>query len=70
MDYIYEGFREAIKLLLGFDREVYGIISLSLFVSTTATIISSLICIPIGIHLGIKEFRGEKKPFHEHYIPL
>ncbi len=60
MDYIYDGFKEAIKLLLGFDKEVYGIIYLSLFVSTTATIISSLICIPVGIYLGIKEFKGKK----------
>lgn len=60
IDYIAEGFGEAIRLLIGFDREVYGIILLSLFVSTTATIIASLICIPLGIHLGIKDFKGKK----------
>ncbi|NLJ98432.1 MAG: ABC transporter permease [Tissierellia bacterium] len=60
MDYIWEGFKEALKLLIGFDKEVYGIIFLSLIVSTTATIISSLLCIPIGIHLGVKKFRGKK----------
>lgn len=60
IDYVLEGFNEAIRLLLGFDSEVYGIIFLSLFVSTTATIISSLVCIPLGIHLGIKEFKGKR----------
>lgn len=60
IDYIAEGFKEAIRLLIGFDKEVYGIITLSLFVSTTATVIASLICIPLGIHLGIKNFKGKK----------
>ncbi|MBZ2174741.1 ABC transporter permease [Schnuerera sp. xch1] len=60
IDYIIEGFKEAIQLLIGFDREIYGIVFLSLFVSTSATIISSLICIPFGIHLGIKNFKGKK----------
>ncbi|HHV39438.1 MAG TPA: ABC transporter permease [Tepidimicrobium sp.] len=60
MDYILEGFREALKLLTTFDREIYGIISLSLMVSTTATVVAALICIPIGIHLGIKNFRGKR----------
>lgn len=60
MDYILEGFREALKLLISFDKEVYDIITLSLFVSTTATIIASLICIPLGIHLGLKEFKGKR----------
>lgn len=60
MDYILEGFREALRLLTTFDREIYGIISLSLIVSTTATIVASLICIPVGIHLGIKNFRGKR----------
>ena len=60
IDYIVEGFKEAIKLLIGFDKEVYEIIFLSLFVSTSATAISSIIFIPIGIHLGIKEFRFKK----------
>ncbi|NLJ79353.1 MAG: ABC transporter permease [Tissierellia bacterium] len=60
MDYIFEGFKEALKLLTTFNREIYGIVSLSLIVSTTATIIASLICIPIGIHFGIKNFRGKR----------
>jgi len=60
VDYIQEGFKEALKLLIGFDKEVYGIISLSLIVSTTATIIASFLCIPLGIHLGLKEFKGKR----------
>lgn len=60
MDYILEGFKEAGRLLIGFDREVYNIVFLSLFVSTTSTIIASLIFIPLGIYLGIKNFKGKK----------
>jgi len=60
IDYIVEGFKEAVKLLIGFDKEVYEIIFLSLFVSISATVVSSIIFIPIGIHLGIKEFRWKR----------
>jgi len=60
MDYISEGFIQAMELLLSFDEEIYRIILLSLFVSTLATIIASIISTPIGIYLGIKEFRGKR----------
>jgi tungstate transport system permease protein len=60
MGYISEGFREAIRLLISFDKEIYSIVFLSLFVSTTATIIASIICVPLGIHLGIKDFKGKR----------
>ncbi|MFS8541766.1 MAG: ABC transporter permease, partial [Tissierellales bacterium] len=60
IDYIVEGFKEAISLLIGLDREIYQIIFLSLFVSTSATIIASIVFIPIGIYLGIKEFKGKR----------
>lgn len=60
IDYIAQGFKEAINLLISFDKEIYEIIFLSLFVSTSATIIASLIFIPMGIHLGIKDFRGKR----------
>lgn len=60
IDYIIEGFKGAVNLLMEFDREVYGIIFLSLFVSTSATVISSLVFIPLGIHFGIKDFKGKR----------
>lgn len=60
MNYIQEGFKEAIRLLIGFDKEVYSIISLSLFVSTTSTIIASIVFIPLGIYLGTKNFKGKR----------
>lgn len=60
MDYILQGFSEAFKLLLSFDPEVFKIIILSLLVSTSATVIASLVFIPIGVYLGIKKFKGKR----------
>ncbi|MTI68030.1 MAG: ABC transporter permease subunit [Firmicutes bacterium] len=57
MDYILKGFIEALKLLVTLDKEVYKIIFLSLFISSISTIIASLISIPLGVFLGIKEFK-------------
>lgn len=60
MAYILEGLKEAFSLLLSFDREIYSIILLSLFVSLTSTMISSLIGTPIGLFLALKKFRFKK----------
>lgn len=60
MDYISQGFSEAFKLLILFDPEIFRIIALSLLVSTTATILASLVFIPIGVYLGIKKFKGKR----------
>ncbi len=60
MDYISQGFVEAFKLLLQFDPEVYEIIFLSIFVSSSATILAALIFVPLGVYLGIKPFRGKR----------
>lgn len=60
MDYIAQGVKEAIKLLVTFDKEVYKIILLSLFVSSVSTLISSIISIPTGVYLGIKNFKGKR----------
>lgn len=60
MDYIAEGFREAFRLLFSFDREVYEIILLSLFVSYMATIISSVIFVPVSVYLGLSEFKAKR----------
>lgn len=57
MEYIAEGFRAAIKLLVSFDPQVYTIIFLSVFVSSTATAIAAAVSIPLGIFAGISNFR-------------
>ncbi len=57
MNYILKGFKEAFRLLISMDMEIYQIIGLSLFVSTLATIVASIVCVPVGVYLGIKKFR-------------
>lgn len=53
-------FQKAIWILLSFDQEVFEIILLSLYVSLTSTFISSMIGIPAGITIGIKQFKLRK----------
>lgn len=57
MEFILEGFREALKLLYTFDREVYAIIGLSIILSFASTFFSAIIGVPLGIYLGIKHFK-------------
>ncbi|OGL42530.1 MAG: ABC transporter permease [Candidatus Schekmanbacteria bacterium GWA2_38_11] len=60
MNYIQEGFITAIKLIISFDRDVYEVVFLSLKVSIIATILSSLVGIPLGFLIATKEFKGKK----------
>lgn len=60
MDYIVEGFKEAIRLLITFDKEVLQIVLLSVLVSTSATIIASIFSIPLGVYFGIKKFKWKR----------
>ncbi|MDO5707298.1 MAG: ABC transporter permease [Andreesenia angusta] len=57
MDYIVDGLKKAIELLFSFDKELYGIIFLSIRVSLTATILASVYSIPLGLYLGVKKLR-------------
>ena len=54
------GFRGALELLASFDKEVYGIILLSLYVSLTSSLISTIVAVPMGIVLGLKDFPLKK----------
>lgn len=60
MEYIMDGIKEAFGLLLSFDKEIYSIILLSIFVSFASTIISSLIGTPFGLFLALKKFKLKK----------
>ncbi len=60
MDYILEGFKEAVRLIISLDRDIFEIVILSLFLSSTATILGSLISIPFGIRFGIEDFKGKR----------
>lgn len=60
MDIFVDGFRDAFKLLIGFDKDVYEIILLSIGLSITSTFCSAVLGIPIGLILGIKNFRSKR----------
>ena len=58
MDLLVEGVREAVRLLLAGDREVWSILVLSLQVSGSATLISLALGIPAGAALALSRFPG------------
>jgi tungstate transport system permease protein len=55
---ILDGFLKAFSLIIHLDRELLGIILLSLQVSVMALLIASSLGIPAGSILGLKKFRG------------
>ncbi len=58
MDLVGSGFRQAIALIVGADREIWEILFLSLQVSGSATLISLALGIPAGAALGLARFPG------------
>lgn len=59
INFILETLKEAAKMLVSFDPELYGIILLSLRVTMTALLFASLTGIPLGVMLGLKKFAGK-----------
>ncbi|MDP9363489.1 MAG: ABC transporter permease [Chloroflexota bacterium] len=58
MDDLWGGLAEAGRLLARGDREVWGVILLSLRVSLTATAVSLLLGVPAGAALALSRFPG------------
>ncbi len=56
MDYLWEGIKEAIRLIVSLDQEVSRTVLLSLRISLTATILASLVGIPAGFLIGVSAF--------------
>jgi tungstate transport system permease protein len=60
MDLLWDGLREAIRLLLRGDREVYEITLRSLLISGAATVVSLLVGTPLGMLLALRSFPGRQ----------
>ncbi len=60
MNEIIEGFIRAGELIISLDPEVLEITARSLLISLTATLIASLIAIPIGGFIHFREFGGKR----------
>ena len=58
MDLLWSGVRQAVALIVGADREIWGILWLSLQVSGSATLISLALGIPAGAALALARFPG------------
>jgi tungstate transport system permease protein len=58
MDLIWDGLREAVRLLAHNDNDVYEIAQRSLYVSGVATIVSLILGVGIGATLAFRQFRG------------
>ena len=55
-----EGFSEAVRLIVSGDPEVFEIALRSIYISGTATVLSILWSIPIGVMLGLSSFTGKR----------
>jgi len=55
-----EGFGEAIRLIASGDPEILGITFKSIYISGTATVLSILWCVPVGVALGLSDFVGKR----------
>jgi tungstate transport system permease protein len=60
MDFLAEGLRRALALLLSGDAEVYGIALLTLKVAIVATLVACGLGLPLGYFLATRRFWGRR----------
>ena len=61
MNYITGGIEQAIYLIITLNPEVVDITLRTLSITFGATVIASIISIPLGVYITFTEFRGKKK---------
>jgi len=60
MNYIIEGIYQAFVLIITLNPEVVDITIRTLTITLGATLIASVLCIPLGIYIAFNEFYGRK----------
>ncbi|MGI6627701.1 MAG: ABC transporter permease [Bacillota bacterium] len=60
MRFIWEGLKQAVRLILQGDPDILEVVVLTLKVSGLATLISVMIGIPLGLGVAMANFRGRK----------
>ncbi len=60
MNEIAEGITQAVQLIISLDEEVLAITARSLLISLSATLVASLIAIPVGGFIHFREFGGKR----------
>ena len=59
MDYLFNAFITALKLIVSFDYEVINCTLVSLKVSCIAVLFATIIGIPLGFAISLNQFRGK-----------
>jgi tungstate transport system permease protein len=59
VNYLFDSLGEAWKLLVSFDPEVWIIIGTSLKVSVAAAVLASIVGVPLGLWIALREFRAK-----------
>lgn len=57
---LLDGIWEGLRMLVGFAPEVWGPIGVSLWVSTSSTLIAAALALPAGLAVGLGTFRGRR----------
>jgi tungstate transport system permease protein len=60
MNYIIEGIYQAFVMIVTLNPEVVDITLRTLTITLSATLIASVICIPLGIYIAFNDFYGRK----------
>ncbi len=60
MNYIVEAFINAIRMIVGFDGELFSIVSVSLKVSFFSTALATIVGVPLGLVIALKKFWGKR----------
>lgn len=60
MELLWEGLKEAFRLLITLDRDVLGVMLLSIALSGVATLISLVLGVSIGVTLALTRFPGRR----------
>lgn len=60
MELLWEGLKEAFRLLITLDRDVLGVMLLSIALSGVATLISLVLGVSLGVTLALTRFPGRR----------
>lgn len=60
MNYLGQGFVEAFRMIVGLDRELFAIVSVSLRVSFISTALATMAGVPLGILVALRDFWGKR----------
>ena len=60
MTELWDGFLQALQLIVSFDREVMEIAGRSLWIAATSCTIAMLICLPLGCLIHFRSFPGKR----------